>query len=150
MCVSQKTSIAIVTETHLPFPSFCSFFPPLLYSLLSQWRGVLLQQVLEGAGILFSFSPPFLSGLPPSLTEKFQGEFQEWNHEGKSFTLGFFRGSAGEMGEGASFSDNPSILANVSDSVLYTVITQHCILNYLVLRVLSRLPDVYFEVCVCI
>lgn len=110
----------------------------------------MLQQVLEGAGTLFSFSPPFLSGLPPSLTEKFQGEFQEWNHEGKSFTLGFFRGSAGEMGEGASFSDKPSILANVSDSVLYTVITQHCILNYLVLRVLSRLPDVYFEVCVCI
>lgn len=28
LCVSQKTSIAIVTETHLPFPSFCSFFPP--------------------------------------------------------------------------------------------------------------------------
>lgn len=61
-------------------------------------------------------------------------------------------GSAGEVREGASFSDNPSILANVSDSILYTVITQHCILNYLILRVLvfSRLPDVYFEVCVCI
>lgn len=64
----------------------------------------------------------------------------------------FFRGSAGEMREGASFLDNPSILASVADSVLYTVITQHCILNYLILRVLvfSRLPDVYLEVCVCI
>lgn len=63
-----------------------------------------------------------------------------------------FRGSAGEMREGASFSDNPSILANVSDSILYTVIMQHCILNYLILRVLvfSRLPGAYFEVCVCI
>lgn len=61
-------------------------------------------------------------------------------------------GSAGEVKEGASFSDNPSILANVSDSILYTVIAQHCILNYLILRILvfSRLPDVYFEVCVCI
>lgn len=152
VCVSQKTSIDIVTETYLPFPSFCSFFSSLLSSLLCQWRGVLQQQGLEGAGILLSFSPPFLSGLPPSLTEKFQGEFQEWSHEGKSFTLGFFRGSAGEMGEGTSFLDNPSILANVSDSILYTVITQRCILNYLILRALvfSRLPDVYFEVCVCI
>lgn len=56
------------------------------------------------------------------------------------------------MMEGASFSDNPSILANVSNSIPYTVITQHCILNYLILRVLvfSRLPDAYFEVCVYI
>lgn len=56
------------------------------------------------------------------------------------------------MGEGTSFLDNPSILANMSDSILYTVITQRCILNYLILRALvfSGLPDVYFEVCVCI
>lgn len=56
------------------------------------------------------------------------------------------------MREGASFSDNPSILANVSDSILYTVILQLYILNYLIRRVLvfSRLPAAYFEVCVCI
>lgn len=68
------------------------------------------------------------------------------------FSPFLFRGSAGEMMEEATFSDNPSILANVSDSIPYTVITQHCILNYLIIRVLvfSRLPDAYFEVCVCI
>lgn len=151
VCIS-KDQHSYYYRNIFAFSQLLQLFSLLLSSLPSQWRGVLQQQGLEGAGILSSFSPPFLSGLPPCLTEKFQGEFQEWNHKGKSFTMGFFRGSAGEMGEGASFLDNPSILANVSDSILYTVITQRCILNYLILKVLvfSRLPDVYFEVCVCI
>lgn len=53
---------------------------------------------------------------------------------------------------GASFSDNPSILADVSDSISDTAITRRYILNYLILSVLvlSRLPDAYFKVCVCV
>lgn len=63
-----------------------------------------------------------------------------------------FRGSAGEMRVGASFSDNPSILADVSDSISDTAITRRYILNYLILSVLvlSRLPDAYFKVRVCV
>lgn len=78
--------------------------------------------------------------------------FRSGTTEGSLSAWVLSRGSAGEVREGASFSDNPSILASVSDSILYTVIKQHCILNYLILRVLvfSRLPDVYFEVSVCI
>lgn len=79
------------------------------------------------------------------MTGKFQGE---WNHGGRVFTTCFlFRGSAGEMKVGASFSDDPSILDSVSDSIPYPVITQPCILNYLILRlqVFSRLPDAFFS-----
>ena len=129
---------------YLPFPTFSTFFSSLLSSLPSQWRGVLRQQSLEGAGILF-FSFPLRTYSP--LTEKFQGEFQEWKHGEESLALVFFLEAVlvrwGR--EGASFLDNPSILANVSDSIQYTVIKQRCILNYLILRVLvfSRLPDVY-------
>jgi len=66
------------------------------------------------------------------------------------FPCFLFRGSAGEMRVGASFSDDPSILDSVSDSIPYTVITRRCILNYLILRlqVFSRLPDAYFLKCV--
>lgn len=57
LCVSQKTSIAIVTEIYLPFPSFFSFFPPCCPASLARGKGVLQQQGLEGGGILFSSLP---------------------------------------------------------------------------------------------
>lgn len=53
------------------------------------------------------------------------------------------RGSAGEVRGGASFPDNPSILAGVSGGY---------VLNYLSLSVPvpSRLPGAYFKACVCV
>lgn len=56
VCISKDQHSYCYGNT-FAFSQLLQLFPPLLYSLLSQWRGVLLQQVLEGAGILFSFSP---------------------------------------------------------------------------------------------
>lgn len=77
LCLSPKTSL--ITDTCLS-PALARFiFFPLPSSLPGQWWGVLWQQSLEAAGILFSFLPLRTYF---SLTENFQGEFQEQNTEG--------------------------------------------------------------------
>lgn len=72
VCVSQKTSIDIVTETYLPFPSFCSFFSSLLSSLLCQWS-------TAAAGFGGSRNPSLLfSSLPLRTSPIFDREVSRW------------------------------------------------------------------------
>lgn len=101
LCVSPKTSITIVSETCLPFPCLRSFFHPWCPASLASGEEYCSSRVRREQESFSPFLLPSSQDFPHLWKRSFKVNFRSGTTEGSLSPWVFFRGSAGEVREGA-------------------------------------------------